>query len=115
MTPVINPWFFYWAEAISTLKTIAIISIFFLFAFACIWWGFCFLEDKEIENKNKIDKGIIIAFIITVIMNIFIPTNDTIVKMLIAQNVTYERVEIATDTVQTVYEDIMTLFKEGEK
>ena len=34
--------------------------------------------------------------------------------MMVAQNVTYERVEAATDVVQTVYEDIMDLFAEEE-
>ena len=35
--------------------------------------------------------------------------------MLIAQNVTYERVEQATDVVSSVYEDIMNLFESEAK
>lgn len=34
--------------------------------------------------------------------------------MIIAQNVTYERVEQATDTVTDVYNDIMDLFRESK-
>ena len=49
------------------------------------------------------------------IWTFFIPNSNTITKMIIAQNVTYERVEVATNTVQEVYEDIMGLFKEEEK
>lgn len=41
-----------------------------------------------------------------------LPDKQTIEKMVIAQNVTYERVEQATDVVSNVYNDIMDLFKE---
>ena len=39
----------------------------------------------------------------------------TIEKMVIAQNVTYERVEQATDVVADVYDDIMDLFKQDDQ
>ena len=35
--------------------------------------------------------------------------------MIVAQNVTYERVETGTDIVQTVYNDIMDLFQESDE
>ena len=44
----------------------------------------------------------------------FCPTQKTLEKVLIAQNVTYERVEQAADTVTDVYNDIMDLFRESE-
>lgn len=47
-------------------------------------------------------------------VNIFIPSQTTIEKMIIAQNVTYERVEQAADTVTDVYNDIMDLFRESK-
>jgi hypothetical protein len=41
-----------------------------------------------------------------------LPDKATLTKMIVAQNVTYERVEDAANVVQTVYEDIMNLFEE---
>lgn len=40
---------------------------------------------------------------------------ETIEKMVIAQNVTYERVEQATDVVADVYDDIMDLFRQDDQ
>lgn len=48
----------------------------------------------------------------TVVLAASIPTTDTLTKMIIAQNVTYERVEAVGDTVETVYNDIMALFED---
>ena len=63
---------------------------------------------------KKTLKYTIVIFLISLFSIIFVPSSETITKMVIAQNVTYERVEVATNTVQTVYEDIMELFKESE-
>ena len=52
--------------------------------------------------------------IVCAALAVFCPTQKTLEKMLIAQNVTYERVEQATDTVTDVYNDIMDLFRESK-
>ena len=46
--------------------------------------------------------------LITVLF-IAIPTESTLTKMIVAQNVTYERVEMVGETVKDVYEDIISL------
>lgn len=87
--------------------------------------AFCILAliefDWEGEITDKCKQWIKFAKYSAVVFAIFtafsaiIPDSNTITKMVIAQNVTYERVEVATDTVQEVYEDIMELLKEEPK
>ena len=42
-----------------------------------------------------------------------IPSEETLTKMIVAQNVTVERVDMVSDTVVTVYNDIMNLFRDS--
>ena len=60
-------------------------------------------------------KKILVIGIAILTLRVFIPGTETIEKMVIAQNVTYERVEQATDVVADVYDDIMDLFKQDDQ
>ena len=105
MTPVISPWVFYLMEVVDGLLAVSFVT-----ALGCGMWLFAaWLND---DPKRKVP---IIGLIVSVLMIVFAPSGDTITKMLVAQNVTYERVEAAADTVQNVYEDIMELFEEGDE
>jgi hypothetical protein len=66
----------------------------------------------EFLHQMKKCKPLIIVTVVTALVGIITPSSETITKMIIAQNVTYERVEAATDTVETVYNDIMALFED---
>lgn len=102
MTPVISPWVFYLVDVSTDLTTVA-----FLAGLVAIAWA----ANSWIERGKPNKKSVVLA-IMCALLFIFTPSESTITKMLIAQNVTYERVEAATDTVQSVYEDIMGLFEE---
>lgn len=119
--PVINPWIFYAiyvADGIVSIASIVtiIVGIAFLilkgFSIVSLWdYG----EDDEDHKKfktaaNWLGRTVLVALILA----IFVPGEKTITKMVVAQNVTYERVEAATDVVQEVYEDIMSLLEEEE-
>ena len=104
MTPVISPWVFYLMDVSTGLTTVA-----FLVGLVAIVWA----ANSWIERGKPNKKSVVIA-ITCAILFIFTPAGSTITKMIIAQNVTYERVEVTTNTVQSVYEDIMGLFEEEE-
>lgn len=120
MTPVISPWVFYAihvAEGVSFLT--ALIAIIVGIAYAAVkvisLFNYYSGEDDEDYIKNRrISKTIGKVALVAAILGTFVPGEKTITKMIVAQNVTYERVEAATDVVQTVYEDIMDLFAEEE-
>ena len=115
MTPVINPWVFYWISILDDLDSILkIATILSLIIIIWILFGKEDCEESDLEFLKKTVKYMTITFFVSLFLIIFIPSSETITKMIVAQNVTYERIETTTDTVQTVYEDIMELFKENE-
>ena len=120
MTPVISPWVFYAiyvAEGVAFLAAlIAIIAgIAYVAVKAVSLFGYYSGEDDEDYIKiRKISKTLGTVALVAAILATFVPGEKTITKMIVAQNVTYERVDAATDVVQTVYEDIMSLLEEEE-
>lgn len=109
MTPVISPWVFYVmgiTDRVSTVsEVLAFGSGFLLFGYLT----YCLL-DLQKPVATLVTK-LALPFVVSVLLMTLIPSSATITKMIIAQNVTYERVEAATDTVETVYNDIMELFE----
>ena len=104
MTPIISPWVFYVIGVADTLKIIlAFVSI-----IIAVW---IFVEALD---SVKPGGKILTALAVFTALAIFVPTSKTVEKMVVAQNVTYERVEVVSDTVQTVYRDIMELFEEDD-
>lgn len=113
MTPVISPWVFYLLSVVDGLKDCLIAALIGSLIYGI--WAFVYLSDCYGDEKAKYTKKVkraVSAVAAIGILMAFTPSSTTITKMLIAQNVTYERVEVAANTVQSVYEDIMDLFEE---
>lgn len=106
MTPVISPWMIYFISICNDVKFVFIIA-----TFICIIMFFVFLVDNDVFNKK-----IFVAFLVCGLFATFIPTSKTATKMVIAKNVTYERVDNAQDVVEKVYNDILSVVsdKKGE-
>lgn len=135
MTTIINPWVFYWIEVLTKLcnfmeflVVIGSVSILFLIIFACT----CFYgmkenerfgeEDKDYkENKTyflaskKIIKSFSYCLIVSILFTTFIPSKETMYTMLVAQNVTTENIEIATDIIKDSVDYIFDKFNESEE
>ena len=118
MTPVISPWVFY---AISMADRLNSFFLILTFVLVCIVVGFFIWKVSDLDWRpnediqalcDKVLKKTIVPAIISIILALVIPSSNTVTKMVIAQNVTYDRVEQVTDTVETVYNDIMELFEE---
>lgn len=114
MEPVINPWLFYLIEVAGGLKLafgalgsvvglILIVSGAFNNDFA-----YSENEKKKCQKKKKIGLTVLLVGCFVCAL---IPSSDTILKMVIAQNVTYDAVDAAKDVVVQVYNDILALFQ----
>ena len=120
MTPVISPWVFYAiyvAEGVALLATLITVLAGVAYAAVKVLSLSSYYsgeDDEEYIKIRKIYKTFGTVALVAAILATFVPGEKTITKMIVAQNVTYERVEAATDVVQTVYEDIMELFAEEE-
>ena len=113
MTPVISPWVFYLMSVANAVRGVA----FTVGGIVGLSWGLMALftsAEGELRNFVKESRVVIAIFMVGIMLGVFTPSERVITKMVVAQNVTYERVEAATDVVQTVYEDIMELFEEEE-
>lgn len=119
MTPVISPWVFYLMPVANKLGVIAVVALTVLiivYVIMLVWYFICCdIDDDVCDGIKKAAKKLIVPLAVSVLVYLAIPSSTTITKMLIAQNVTYDRVEAAADTVQSVYEDIMELFGEDEE
>lgn len=105
MTPVISPWVFYAMQVFDATGFIFVVLgagglVFYLMALVDHY-------DKKTEFKGKKKYGALVA--LCLVIAILCPTKSTLTKMIVAQNVTYERVEMVGETVQDVYEDIISL------
>lgn len=112
MTPIISPWFFYFAAKVEIIHMFAWILLFAALIFGTIaLYEACDTGNDEYaeEVKKTFKKPCIIVSIIMCLIILIVPSQNTLVQMLIAENVTYERLEVVGDGIESVYEDIMNL------
>ena len=62
-----------------------------------------------IRKKEKENNICIILSIIFGLLLIFVPSQQTCIQMLIADNITYERLEAVGSSVEDIYDDIITI------
>lgn len=121
MTPVINPWIFYFIDLADDVDIFC--SIFGILAFI-VTIGVVFVyfgmrsdygeEDNTVKTLKSASKLLGWLACILLLIGVVVPSKETITKMVIAQNVTYDHVETVSNTVKTVYNDIMELFASNE-
>ena len=113
MEPVINPFVFYLIDGASGLKYGALIFG-VLIGLILLGCGAMSVdesseeEEKSAKKKMKIGKTICI---IGIALFLIVPSSETVMKMVIAKNVTYDAVDAAKDVVIQVYNDILALFQ----
>lgn len=110
MTYIINPWFFYFASLLDSFWTLASIVLFLAIIGTVgfgIWWvmeaynsDFFVHDDKDDDKETpfakfckKMIKVSVIATIISAVLMIVVPTEETVNKMMISSFVTKENVE----------------------
>lgn len=112
-TPIISPWFFYIIGLIEPLTLVAAFGWIGALIFGALTWYTVVDEDsseEEYKNAyNSVGKKCIILSIIFGLLFIFIPSQQTCIQMLIANNITYERLEIVGSSVEEIYNDIITI------
>ena len=106
MTYIINPWFFYFASLLDSFWTLASIVLFLAIIGTVgfgIWWVMeAYVSDffVHVDNETpfakfckKMIKTSVIATIISAVLMIVVPTEETVNKMMISSFVTKENVE----------------------
>ena len=114
MTPIISPWIFYFASKVNIIIFLCwIISIGTMTIGAFAWLDAADGENRHpgyYEQRKKIFKRpCLIASILSLLVLVITPSQPTLIQMLIAQNITYERLEVVGNTIEDVYSDIIEL------
>lgn len=97
-TPIISPWFFYFAGIADALR----ISLIFFGCIAVIFSTVILcssLDDRETNFVKKSIKGIIIGTVITT-LGLFCPSEDTCYKIALAKYATPQNIQIITEYVE---------------
>ena len=103
--PIVSPWIFYLINLLSNISDVffmlALVS--FLALLGLILYGFL----AELDSDSEIWRSFIewrkrtaIALVISILGSTFIPTKELMYQMLVANYVTYENVETATDAIK---------------
>lgn len=121
---IINPWIFYLIEVLKGLKEVSVVAIFMtIIMLICIGIATLWLRSEDSfyhsDNNASTIKACIRAFkklsiVACVITSVYIvtPSEETMYKMLVAQYVTYENVDKATESIK---EGVDYIFKKLNK
>ena len=106
MTYIINPWFFYFASLFDGLWTLISIVLFLAIIGAVgfsVWWLMeAYVSDFFVHDDNespfakfckKIIKVSVIVTIISAVLMVAVPSEETVNKMMISSFITKENVE----------------------
>ena len=107
-TPIISPIWFYMMDV---TRTVDFFSGVVMVVTAICFIALCASEEMNSDiDYQKAFKYIVISLSVSGFLFTIIPSQDTMIKMLIAQNITCERVEggkeMVKDTVDYIFEKI---------
>lgn len=108
MEPIINPWFFYFAEVSDTLKLFSQISGSILsFAVALFTLAIVTDPDEYTESFVKLTKYLGVLCGILLLTAFLIPSSSTLYKMEIARHITPNNVEYLDEGIDTLIDKIV--------
>ena len=101
--PIISPWIFYIINVVSGLQSVFVAGTTILIVILC-WYFFKYTDEFE-EDKVRVSAGkkmkkFAIALAILGTVSVFIPSEQTMYKMLIANYVTPNNIEYIHETVK---------------
>ncbi len=116
MTPIINPMWFYWLNVLTALKYISLVGV-IVCGILFVICGIIYASDRDAGDDSpfmrKAVMRLCIVFVSLVIAAIFIPSQETLVTMKVAEYATYENAEIAIDAIKSAAQYIIEAIGEA--
>jgi len=111
---IINPWIFYLLGLVGSIRAVcAIFLVVFVFALGgYLFWFTDIIDNDEYPTPMQILKKWRVPLILAIAFLVFMPSTDTIYKMMIASQVTTENIGTAKETIQDVADYIVDAVKE---
>lgn len=111
---IINPWIFYILYLADSVKIVCVLflvfSVFGIVAY-CFMYD-VFLDGDKCPSPVTLLRRFKIPLILSIVLIVFVPTSETVYKMLIASQVTTENIGTAKETIQDVADYIVGAVKE---
>lgn len=119
MNPIINPWIFYLIDLSNSLSRISVFLFVVSTVICIILSGIlafdddCFINKKDKQKIVKYFKWVFITFCTSSLCLIFIPSKDTLYKMIVTSYITEDNVmkavNIGKDFKQEIKKDILDI------
>lgn len=107
---IISPWTIYWLGRLDAIGVTIVVAVGGLVVAALLTAMFNDINGHDIP-KGKIKKYLVGAVILS-ILAVFVPSKQTAIEMIIADNVTYETVDEALERIEEVADHIIGEIKE---
>ncbi len=118
MEPIINPWLFYLMSIVDSVKLLSILVTVVIGAILLVW-GIRYYSDYEDIPPIKTCTCFGSLFLFFLMLSVFVPTESTVMKMIICKNITYERTEkalkVGKELHGTLKQDIIEIIQEVAK
>ena len=109
---IINPWIFYLIDVLNGLRDVSVVAIFMtIIMLICIGIAIAWFKSEDsfyhsgdnastVKALIQVLKKLSIVLCITTSVFVVTPSEETMYKMLVAQYVTYENVDKATESIK---------------
>lgn len=116
--PIIDPMYLYLIEVLHNIDALNQ-AAFFILACAVAGVMTVCIVNNDVRgllqpHKNKII-ALYIAFIISALISVLVPTKDAMYKMLLAHYVTTDNIQIVNDAIKTNLQDYLNMLGETVK
>lgn len=124
MEPIISPWFFYFMEVGDSLDTVAFVfAVIAGVAWAGLWIAaLCQFDEyntfkENLQNKAfqvcwRIGKKAMIVMFVLITATVVIPSKQTMVEMVVTQQITPDNLDKGKDVVKSATDYIFEKLKE---
>lgn len=116
--PIVNPMYLYLIEVLHNLDAINNLVFGALAVVVLLICTMYFIDEyarEEIEKNKVIVKRFFIAFVVSLLITLLVPTKDAMYKMLIASYVTTDNIQIVNDAIKTNLQDYLNMLGETVK
>lgn len=122
MTHVINPMWFYLCSVSDTVKALSIAATVAIVIVCLVCFGLgvfgivesldcgCSEDDDEYKAGVKLlnlARKCIIPLVIALVLSVFVPSEKTLYKMMVANVATYENIDLTAETIEDAFDHVI--------
>lgn len=117
--PIISPWVLYFIGVAEGLNGILTFGVAFVGAVVLLSAVLTYvnygLDDEEGKKHWQITRKLCICFSVLLVLKIFMPSEKTLIAIMVSQNVTRADVDKAMDITGNVTKDVINALRESKK